>query len=110
MECAWGKKAFPLYLGEDQATWKQYDAVELVKAYTGPPMRLFVDQGTADNFLTQKQLLPETLEAACKEKGMALTLRMQEGYDHSYFFMHSFIGDHLKYHASYLTGKLAWCP
>lgn len=110
MECPWGQKAFPLYLGDDKETWKQYDAVELVKAYSGPPMRLLVDQGTADNFLTQKQLLPETLKAACDEKGMALTLRMQEGYDHSYFFMASFIGDHLKYHASYLTGKLGWCP
>jgi len=110
MECPWGQKAFPLYLGDDKETWKQYDAVELVKAYSGPPMRLLVDQGTADNFLTQKQLLPEALKAACDEKGMALTLRMQEGYDHSYYFMASFIGDHLKYHASYLTGKLCWCP
>jgi len=110
IECPWGQKALPLYLGDDKESWKQYDAVELIKGYSGPPMRLLVDQGTKDNFLPQNQLQPETLKAACEEKGIALTLRMQEGYDHSYYFMNAFVGDHLKYHASYLTGQLSWLP
>eukprot|EP00418_Pyrodinium_bahamense_P043169 CAMPEP_0179193840 /NCGR_PEP_ID=MMETSP0796-20121207/96333_1 /TAXON_ID=73915 /ORGANISM="Pyrodinium bahamense, Strain pbaha01" /LENGTH=655 /DNA_ID=CAMNT_0020898155 /DNA_START=144 /DNA_END=2111 /DNA_ORIENTATION=- len=105
----WGKKAFPLYLGPDEASWKEYDAVELINKYTGPPLRLLVDQGTSDNFL-KEQLKPEALQAACAEKGIALTLRMQEGYDHSYYFISTFIEDHLKYHASHLTGVLRWCP
>jgi len=109
VDAPWGKKAFPLYLGPDEESWKQYDAVELVKKYEGPPLRLLVDQGTGDNFL-KEQLKPEALEAACSEKGIALTLRMQEGYDHSYYFMSTFIEDHLKYHASHLTGVLRWCP
>merc|ERR1719352_1494894 len=64
-EAPWGKKAFPLYLGPDEATWKQYDTVELIKNYSGPPVRLLVDQGTSDNFLVE-QLKPENL-AACDE-------------------------------------------
>mmetsp|Transcript_59247 Transcript_59247/g.142957 ORF Transcript_59247/g.142957 Transcript_59247/m.142957 type:complete len:699 (+) Transcript_59247:80-2176(+) len=109
MDSPWGQKAFPLYLGEDKEAWKEYDAVELLKKYKGPPLRLLVDQGTSDNFL-KEQLKPEALQAACDESGIALTLRMQEGYDHSYFFISSFVEDHLKYHASYLTGLLRWCP
>mmetsp|Transcript_10413 Transcript_10413/g.23533 ORF Transcript_10413/g.23533 Transcript_10413/m.23533 type:complete len:681 (-) Transcript_10413:8-2050(-) len=105
----WGKKALPLYLGSDEASYKQYDTVELLKGYSGPPLRLLVDQGTSDNFL-KDQLKPEALVAACEEKGIALTLRMQEGYDHSYFFISSFVKDHLLFHASYLTGVLKWSP
>mmetsp|Transcript_53959 Transcript_53959/g.128544 ORF Transcript_53959/g.128544 Transcript_53959/m.128544 type:complete len:683 (-) Transcript_53959:95-2143(-) len=105
----WGKKALPLYLGGDEASYKQYDTVELLKAYSGPPLRLLVDQGTSDNFLTE-QLTPEALTKVCEEKGVALTLRMQEGYDHSYFFISTFVKDHLLYHASYLTGILKWSP
>merc|ERR1719272_762971 len=105
----WGQKAFPLYLGPDAESWKQYDTVELIKAYTGPHLRILVDQGTGDNFL-KDQLMPESLQAACDEKGINLCLRMQEGYDHSYFFMSTFIEDHLQYHASYLSGELRWCP
>merc|ERR1719291_1441497 len=108
-EAPWGKKAFPLYLGDNQETWKEYDAVELIKKYSGPPVRLLVDQGTSDNFL-KEQLKPWALKAACDEKGIALTLRMQEGYDHSYYFISTFIKDHLEFHASQLTGKLRWCP
>jgi S-(hydroxymethyl)glutathione dehydrogenase/alcohol dehydrogenase len=108
-EAPWGKKAFPLYLGADEATWKQYDTVELIKNYSGPPVRLLVDQGTGDNFLVE-QLKPENLQKACDAKGINLMLRMQEGYDHSYFFISTFVQDHLKYHASYLTGVLRWCP
>ncbi|CAK0888035.1 unnamed protein product [Prorocentrum cordatum] len=106
-EAPWGKKAFPLYLGADEATWKAYDTVELLKNYSGPPVRLLVDQGTSDNFLVE-QLKPENLQKVCDEKGINLMLRMQEGYDHSYYFISTF--DHLKYHASYLTGMLRWCP
>lgn len=105
----WGQKAFTNYLGDNKDAWKQYDAVELVKNYTGPPIRLLVDQGSADSFLGE-QLQPDALKAACAEKGISLTLRMQPGYDHSYYFISSFIQDHLKYHASFLTGVLRWCP
>eukprot|EP00415_Alexandrium_ostenfeldii_P000857 UN0857 len=109
MEAPWGQKAFPLYLGDDKEAWREYDAVELVKKYEGPPIRLLVDQGIADNFL-KEQLKPENLQAACDAKGIPLTLRMQEGYDHSYHFISSFVEDHLKFHHSYLTGVLRWCP
>jgi len=105
----WGKKAFPLYLGDDKESWKEYDTVELVKKYDGPPVRLLVDQGTGDNFL-KEQLKPEALKAACDEKGIALTLRMQEGFDHSYFFISTFVKNHLEYHAAQLTGLIRWCP
>lgn len=108
-QCPWGQKAFPLYLGPDVESWKAYDTVELIKAYTGPHLRILVDQGTGDNFL-KDQLKPETLQAACDEKGINLCLRMQDGYDHSYYFMSTFIEDHLQYHASHLTGVLRWCP
>eukprot|EP00929_Paragymnodinium_shiwhaense_P045870 TRINITY_DN23392_c0_g2_i1.p2 TRINITY_DN23392_c0_g2~~TRINITY_DN23392_c0_g2_i1.p2 ORF type:complete len:684 (+),score=230.80 TRINITY_DN23392_c0_g2_i1:74-2125(+) len=109
MEAPWGKKAFPLYLGADEATWKEYDTVELVKKYDGPPMRFLVDQGTSDNFLSE-QLKPDNLRAACDAKGIALTLRMREGYDHSYYFISTYIKDHLQYHCSFLTGVLRWVP
>lgn len=109
-EAPWGKKAFPLYLGDDQSTWKQYDTVELIKSYEGPLLHFLVDQGTKDNFLPAGQLQPEVLESACAAKGIPLTLRMQEGYDHSYFFISTFIEDHLAYHASKLSGRLTWCP
>lgn len=105
----WGKKAFSLFLGDDQAAWKQYDTVELLKEYSGPPIRLLVDQGSADNFLNE-QLTPHALKEVCEKQGINCTLRIQEGYDHSYFFISSFIKDHLKYHASQLTGLLRWVP
>eukprot|EP00747_Dinoflagellata_sp_TGD_P181833 gnl/TRDRNA2_/TRDRNA2_35817_c0_seq1.p1 gnl/TRDRNA2_/TRDRNA2_35817_c0~~gnl/TRDRNA2_/TRDRNA2_35817_c0_seq1.p1 ORF type:complete len:702 (-),score=144.16 gnl/TRDRNA2_/TRDRNA2_35817_c0_seq1:33-1988(-) len=105
----WGKKAFPLYLGADEATWKEYDTVELLKKYSGPSVRILVDQGTSDNFLAE-QLKPEVLKATCNDKGIMLNLRMQEGYDHSYYFISTFIQDHLKFHAAHLTGVLRWCP
>jgi len=108
-QCPWGQKAFPLYLGPDQESWKEYDTVELINRYSGPPLRMLVDQGTGDNFL-KDQLKPEALQAACDEKGLNLTLRMQAGYDHSYYFMSTFIEDHLKYHAAHLSGVLRWCP
>jgi S-formylglutathione hydrolase len=99
--CPWGHKAFTAYLGADQAAWRDHDATLLIEAGAGAGLDILVDQGTADNFLAE-QLKPELLEAACKAAGVPLTLRMQEGYDHSYFFITSFIDDHLAWHAARL--------
>lgn len=100
MRCPWGKKAFRGYLGEDHAAWKEYDASELIRRgrFAGP---ILVDQGLADKFLSD-QLYPEILEAACRDAGQPLTLRRQEGYDHGYFFISTFMEDHLRHHASQL--------
>jgi S-formylglutathione hydrolase len=101
--CAWGKKALPRYLGEDPSSWGAYDAVELVKA-AGRPLfpQILVDQGLADKFLHQSQLLPELLEEACATARQPLRLRRHEGYDHGYYFISTFIEDHLRFHAAAL--------
>ncbi len=99
-QCPWGKKAFQAYLGDNQQEWLNYDSVELLKQY-GYDKAILVDQGEADNFLTE-QLMPETLEAVAQEKNVALTLNYHPGYDHSYFFIQSFIEQHLLFHAQYL--------
>ncbi|MGA7824555.1 MAG: S-formylglutathione hydrolase [Steroidobacteraceae bacterium] len=102
--CPWGRKAFTGYLGEDQATWASYDAVELLNARGTRAFReILVDQGLADKFLPQGQLLPELLEAACAQAGQPLRLRRQEGYGHDYFFIASFVEDHLRFHADALA-------
>jgi S-formylglutathione hydrolase len=93
----WGQKAFAGYLGEDQAAWSAYDACDLVRARP-LPQELLIDVGTADKFL-EAQLRPELFEAACAEAGQRLTLRRQPGYDHSYYFIATFIDDHLAHHA-----------
>eukprot|EP00238_Polyblepharides_amylifera_P007003 CAMPEP_0196574698 /NCGR_PEP_ID=MMETSP1081-20130531/4355_1 /TAXON_ID=36882 /ORGANISM="Pyramimonas amylifera, Strain CCMP720" /LENGTH=285 /DNA_ID=CAMNT_0041892795 /DNA_START=257 /DNA_END=1114 /DNA_ORIENTATION=- len=98
----WGKKAFKGYLGEDEEAWKKYDTCELVSTYQGPSLPALVDQGTADNFLAE-QLKPETLQEVADKAGFPVTIRMQEGYDHSYFFIASFISDHIKFHAEALN-------
>lgn len=103
MDCPWGEKALGNYLGLDRTTWAKHDASELVR-HAEKQLPLLVDQGLADNFLAE-QLKPEMLEAAAAESGYALTLRRQEGYDHSYFFIASFIEDHLRFHAKYLADK-----
>ena len=105
INCPWGQKAFSGYLGPDKDTWGSWDACELVKTYKGPRFSSYVliDQGKEDSFLTQKQLLPENFVEACRESGMEVVLRMQEGYDHSYYFISSFIGDHIKHHANALN-------
>ncbi|XP_022093875.1 S-formylglutathione hydrolase-like [Acanthaster planci] len=103
MQCPWGQKAFNGYLGSDQAKWKEYDACELVKAYQGPPLDILVDQGKADQFLLQSQLLPDNLVAACTTNKTAITLRMQEDYDHSYYFIATFMKDHVRHHMRYLS-------
>jgi len=96
----WGQKAFAAYLGDDRETWKAWDTVELVRQ-AREQLPLLVDQGDADEFL-QGQLKPELLQAAAAEAGHPLTLRMQPGYDHSYYFIASFIGDHIAHHAAAL--------
>ena len=96
----WGQKAFAAYLGDDREAWKAWDTVELVRQ-AREPLPLLVDQGDADEFL-QGQLKPELLQAAAAEAGHPLTLRMQPGYDHSYYVIASFIGDHIAHHAAAL--------
>ncbi|PPJ41156.1 MULTISPECIES: S-formylglutathione hydrolase [unclassified Pseudoxanthomonas] len=96
----WGQKAFTAYLGDDREAWKAYDTVELVRR-AQEKLPLLVDQGDADEFL-QSQLKPELLQAAAAEAGHPLTLRLQPGYDHSYYFIASFIGDHIAHHAAAL--------
>jgi S-formylglutathione hydrolase len=100
-QCAWGEKAFTGYLGEDREQWREWDACELIRR-SGFDGRILVDQGEDDNFLHDGQLRPEAIEAACHDRKVDLDLRMQPGYDHSYFFIASFIDDHLRYHARFL--------
>lgn len=99
--CPWGQKAFTGYLGDKRELWAQYDACQLI-ANGAAPQPLLIDQGESDNFL-QEQLKPELLEAVCKQHSYPLTLRRQPGYDHSYFFIATFIEDHLRFHAKYLV-------
>ena len=96
----WGEKAFAAYLGEDRDAWKQYDSVALVKA-AQEKLLLLVDQGDADEFL-DGQLKPQLLADACQVAGHPLTLRLQPGHDHSYYFISSFIGEHIAHHAQAL--------
>ena len=101
VKCAWGKGCFTAYLGNDTSSWEQYDATALVKAgakFSG----ILIDQGIADEFYDEKQLLPENFQAACKEANQPVTIRMQAGYDHSYHFISTFIGEHIAYHAKAL--------
>jgi S-formylglutathione hydrolase len=95
INCPWGQKALSNYLGEDRSNWQQYDASVLM-ATAKAKLPTLVDQGEADDFL-KEQLMPETLKAAAETIGYPLELRMQEGYDHSYYFIASFIEDHLKF-------------
>jgi len=100
VQCPWGQKAFSNYLGSNQAEWAQYDASQLV-AKQRYEFSILVDQGTADKFLTE-QLKPELLEAACAQSGTSLRVRRQDGYDHGYYFIATFVEDHLRHHAQYL--------
>jgi len=101
MQCPWGIKAFGGYLGDDRAAWARHDATELVKAGARVPP-LLIDQGLADQFLAE-QLHPDLFEAACLAAGQPLTLRRHEGYDHGYYFISSFMADHLAHHARQLN-------
>lgn len=99
-EVPWGQKALAGYLGDDRQAWRQHDAVALIEDGARLP-DLLVDQGAADGFL-QEQLRPERLADVCKATGQKLTLRMQPGYDHSYYFISTFMPDHLQWHAARL--------
>jgi S-formylglutathione hydrolase len=101
MRCPWGQKAFTNYLGSDQTVWQTYDASELVLSHKSD-RPILIDQGTADSFL-ENQLMPEVFEQACAKVGQPLTLRMQSGYDHSYYFIATFIEDHIRHHAAALN-------
>lgn len=101
VNCPWGKKAFTAYLGRDTTTWAEYDASLLMRQAT-EFVPVLVDQGEADDFLIE-QLKPEVLEAAANVSGYPLTLNMQEGFDHSYYFIASFIENHLRFHAEHLA-------
>ncbi|MFV0408159.1 MAG: S-formylglutathione hydrolase, partial [Paracoccus sp. (in: a-proteobacteria)] len=94
----WGEKAFTAYLGEDQTLWSNYDAVELIKSST-VKTPILVDQGTEDSFL-QEYLKPELLINACRDKAYPITVNMREDYDHSYYFISSFIENHIRFHSS----------
>lgn len=96
MNCEWGKKAFSGYLGNDQAQWQEYDATELIKQGAKHPRPILIDQGTGDEFFPE-QLRTQSFENACKEHGQGLDVNYREGYDHSYYFISSFITDHLKH-------------
>jgi S-formylglutathione hydrolase len=102
----WGQKAFAGYLGPDTGQWSAHDATELVAGVKDAARRphLLIDQGLADQFL-EKQLQPEIFEAACRKAGLPLTLRRQEGYDHSYYFISTFVEDHLRHHAKILGAR-----
>ena len=97
----WGEKALSRYLGPDRGEWMKHDAVALIKTGARVP-EILVDQGEADSFL-ERELRPELLRAACREAGIDLTLRLQPGYDHSYFFISTFMEDHLRWHAERLA-------
>lgn len=103
-QCAWGQKAFTGYLGKDQEKWKDYDACNLIVERGWPHKKILIDQGTQDPYL-QEQLKPELFQDACVNASVDLSLRMQEGYDHSYYFIASFIEEHLTFHASMLQGN-----
>jgi len=101
MQCPWGKKAFSHYLGKDKISWQSYDASCLVKS-AQQQLPLLIDQGDADEFLDD-QLKPQLLQTACEQANYPLTLNMRPGYDHSYFFISTFIGEHIAYHMQALN-------
>ena len=100
MNCPWGEKAFSLYLGEERSRWREWDASVLI-AEAEEKLPILVDQGDRDDFL-EGQLKPQALQAAAKAAAHPLTLRMQPGYDHSYYFIASFMGEHMAHHAQAL--------
>ena len=105
-QCPWGQKAFSGYLGSgDKAEWRKHDASVLMASQSEAPYPggILIDQGLADKFLLDGQLLPEAFEAACAKVGQPLTLRRQPGYDHGYYFIQTFMADHLAHHAQALA-------
>lgn len=105
----WGTKAFGLYLGQDKTLWQQYDACELIKSYKGRDLHILCDCGTADGFLTGEvnQLQPLAFMYAAQEAKVNVTFRMQAGFDHSFYFISTFIGEHLAHHARLLHAHMA---
>ena len=102
LNCPWGEKALGGYLGDDRAAWREYDACALIEDGARLP-ELLVDQGEADNFL-HEQLKPGLLALTCRKAGIPATIRMQPGYDHSYYFISSFMAEHVEWHAERLKG------
>ncbi|MDE0932229.1 MAG: S-formylglutathione hydrolase [Novosphingopyxis baekryungensis] len=100
INCPWGEKALGKYLGDDRAAWREYDACAMIADGARVP-ELLVEQGTADQF-QEEQLKPHLLQEACDKAGIELTLNMREGYDHSYYFISTFLGDHVRWHAERL--------
>ena len=100
IQCPWGQKGFTNYLGKDTQAWREYDASELVARHRFPGL-ILIDQGTADQFLAE-QLHPEKFGAAAAKSGQPVNLRMQPGYDHGYYFIQTFMADHLRHHAGFL--------
>ena len=106
-QCPWGQKAFTHYLGADPANWETHDASALMATRSTPfPGGILIDQGLADKFL-ESQLLPTQFEAACQKAGQPLTLRRHPGYDHGYYFVSSFMADHLAFHQRCLSAPVA---
>merc|ERR1712150_245569 len=98
----WGEKNFTGYLGNDKTAWEEYDATCLVKTYKGPPLQILIDQGTQDNFYNETdggQLRPEVFQEASVAARVAVILRFQDGYDHGYNFISTFVDDHIAHHA-----------
>ncbi|HEX6834840.1 MAG TPA: S-formylglutathione hydrolase [Rudaea sp.] len=106
MRCPWGEKALSGYLGDERAAWRAYDATALIDDHGFAGRKILVDQGTRDPFL-ETQLKPHLLREACERSGVELELRMREGYDHSYYFIATFIEDHLRFHARELGARVA---
>lgn len=106
--CAWGEKCFSKYLGSEEgerAAWKAYDPTELVLAGARAPSPVLIDQGAKDSFFEQGQLLPDDFASAAKAAGQSVELRMREGYGHDYFFIQTFIAEHIAWHAKHLHAK-----
>lgn len=107
-QCAWGKKAFEGYFENGLEDGKKHDATELIKQTGGPtkrPLHILIDSGLSDNFYNDKQLLPEDFAKAAMEAGYKdrdVSIRLQEGYDHSYYFISTYVPEHIRYHAKYL--------
>lgn len=101
--CAWGKKAFTGYLGESPSAWSAYDATELIKAGARHGQTILIDQGAQDEFLEKGQLLTDHFEVACEEAGQSLEVHYRPGYDHSYYFIATYIENHIQHHAEFLS-------
>ncbi|KAJ0582596.1 putative S-formylglutathione hydrolase [Helianthus annuus] len=103
INCPWGQKAFTNYLGDDKSAWEEYDATCLISKFNDVAATILIDQGGDDKFLHENQLLPSKFDEACRNAKAPLLLRMQPGYDHSYYFIASFIDDHIRHHAQALN-------